>query len=71
MSQKDDTSDNNHTSQLRSQLDRALDRSSIMRDIIARYERLHLLESVTGPSHRTRLLRREIAQMESELRFAP
>ncbi len=71
MNHNDDTSDNHQTSQLLSQLDRALDRSSIMRDIITRYERVHLLESITGPSRRTRLLRQEIAQMESELRFTP
>ena len=71
MNRKADASDNQQTSQLLSQLDRALDRSSIMRDIVSRYERLHLLESITGPSRRTRLLRQEIAQMESELRFAP
>ena len=70
MTRKDDTTDNLHTSQLLSQLDRALDRSSIMRDIVAGYERLRLLESVTGPSRRTRLLRREIAQRESRLHYA-
>ncbi|MDJ0776249.1 MAG: hypothetical protein QNJ85_00200 [Gammaproteobacteria bacterium] len=55
------------TSQLLSQLDMALDRSSIMRDIVAGYERLRMLESLTGPTRRTRLLRQEIARMESQL----
>ena len=70
MKQKTESTDHHRTSQLLSQLDNALDRSSILRDIIAGYERLHLLESLTGPSRRTRLLRREIEQMESRLRFA-
>ena len=70
MNRKEEKSENLRTSHLLSQLDRALDRSSIMRDIVAGYERLHLLESITGPSHRTRMLRQEIAQMESQLRYA-
>ncbi len=70
MSKKNEITDNLRTSQLLSQLDAALDRSSIMREIVAGYERLRLLESLTGPSRRTRLLRREIEQMESQLHYA-
>lgn len=58
------------THQLLSQLDHALDRSCVLREIVEGYERLHLLESITGPSRRTRSLRREIARKESRLRYA-
>lgn len=58
------------TARLLSELDLAIDQLSKMREIVTRYERLHRLESVTGPSRRTRAMRHEIEIMESRLKFA-
>ena len=65
-------SDNNmdashETSRLLSELDQAIDRSSVMRDIIGRYERLRSIENITGPSRLTRIMRTEIRSMEIQL----
>ena len=65
-------SDNNmdashETSRLLSELDQAIDRSSAMRDIIGRYERLRSIENITGPSRLTRIMRTEIRSMEIQL----
>ena len=57
------------TSRLLTALDDALDQSSTMRDIVDKYERLHNIESITGPSIKTRILREEIESMERELRI--
>ena len=57
------------TSRLLTALDDALDQSSTMRDIVDKYERLHNIESIAGPSIKTRILREEIESMERELRF--
>ena len=56
------------TSRLLSELDRAIDRSSVTREIVARYQRLRSIENITGPSRLTRVLRKEIQIMESRLR---
>ncbi len=56
------------TSRLLSELDNAIDQSSVMRGIVNRYERLHYLENLTGPSRQTRVLRKEIELMEIKLR---
>lgn len=66
-------SDNNmdptrETSRLLSELDQAIDSSSVMRDIIGKYERLRSIENITGPSRLTRSMRSEIDSMESQLR---
>ena len=40
------------TAQLLSELDFAIQQLSTMREIVTRYERLHKLESATGPGKR-------------------
>ena len=65
----EDREDNRETARLLTELDRALDESSVMRDIAGKYQRLHDLERITGPSRVTRLLRREIRLLESRLRL--
>lgn len=62
-----DTEITAETSRLLAELDDALNQCSVMRDIIAKYERLHSLECVTGPSCKTRMLRKEIELMERNL----
>ncbi len=57
------------TSHLQSELDLAIDRSSLIREIVSKYERLHSIEQITGPSPRTRLIRSEIAYLEERLHF--
>jgi hypothetical protein len=57
------------TSRLLAALDDVLDQSTVMRDIVDKYERLHRIESITGPSIRTRILREEIESMEREFSF--
>ena len=55
------------TSRLLSELDLAIDQSSVMRDIISKYELLRRIENITGPSRVTQLMRREIQAMETKL----
>ena len=55
------------TSRLLAELDDALDQSSVMRDIVDKYEHLHSIESIAGTSGRTRDLRKEIESMERDL----
>ena len=57
------------TSRLLAELDDALDQSSVMRDIVDKYERLHSIEDVAGTSCRTRDLRKEIESIERDLSF--
>jgi len=57
------------TSRLLAELDAAIDQSSVMRASVDKYQLLHKLESITGPSGKTRTLRREIELMERALRF--
>jgi hypothetical protein len=57
------------TSRLLSELDDVIDHSGVMREIVDRYECLRNLESLTGPSPRTRILRKEIKLMELKLRL--
>jgi hypothetical protein len=57
------------TNRLLAELDEALDQSSIMRDIVDKYERLHSIESIAGASSKTRILREEIELMEREFSF--
>lgn len=57
------------TTRLLSELDLAIDQSSVMRNIVDKYADLHNLESITGPSRLTRIMRKEIQVMESKLRF--
>ena len=55
------------TSRLLAELDDALDQSSVMRDIVDKYERLHSIEDIAGSSCKTRDLRNEVESMEREL----
>lgn len=55
------------TSRLLSELDQAIDQSSVMRDIIGKYEYIRSIENITGPSRLTKIMRKEIQIMESKL----
>ena len=66
----DNGNDTRETTRLLTELDRALDESSVMRDIAGKYQRLHDLERITGPTRITRLLRREIRALENRLKLA-
>ena len=55
------------TSRLLAELDDALDQSSVMRDIVDKYERLHSFEDIAGTSCKTRDLRKEVESMERDL----
>ena len=57
----------NETNRLLSELNRAIDHSSALRDIIRRQEALQELESITGISGKSQSLREEIAQLEQQL----
>ena len=55
------------TSRLLSELDQAIDQSSVMRDIVRKYEYIRSIENLTGPSRFTRIMRKEIQILESRL----
>jgi len=57
------------TTRLLSELDCAIDQSSVMRDIIRKYEHIRSIENITGPSRLTRIMRKEIQILESKLRM--
>jgi hypothetical protein len=57
----------NETNRLLSELELALDHCSTIRAIARHRELLYDLESLTGPSPRTRTLRAEIHQLEQRL----
>ncbi|MDC1287100.1 hypothetical protein N8198_04380 [Gammaproteobacteria bacterium] len=57
----------NETNRLLCELNRAIDHSSALRDIIRRQEALQELESITGISGKSQSLREEIAQLEQQL----
>ena len=59
--------DSSETDHLLCELDLAIGRSSLIREIVSKYERLHSIEQITGPSPRTRLFRSEIAYLEERL----
>ena len=59
--------ESDETGRLLCELDLALDRSSLIREIVSKYERLHSIEQITGPSPRTRFIRSEIAYLEEML----
>lgn len=65
---RDASSPTLETSQLLSQLDQVIDQSSLIRDIVNRWERLHRIEGITGPSRCTKIMRQEIEAMESKLK---
>jgi len=70
MSQTDNTEATSETARLLTELDRALDESSVIRDIASKTQRLHDLERITGPTRFTHLLRREILALENRLKLA-
>jgi hypothetical protein len=59
--------ESSETTRLLSELDLAIEQLSAMREIVTRYEKLHRLESITGPSNRTRVMREEIEKLERRL----
>ena len=67
MTPPDNREEIRETSRLLSELDSAIDRSGVMREIVDKYERLRSIESITGPSRMTRILREEIQVLESRL----
>ena len=69
MRQNNDMEATRETSRLLSELDLAIDESSVMREIISRYEHVRSIEKLTGPSRLTRIMRKEIQILESRLRL--
>lgn len=69
MNQNNNMEATRETSRLLSELDLAIDESSVMRDIINRYEHVRNIEKLTGPSRLTRIMRKEIQILESRLRL--
>ncbi len=69
MRQNNNTDVTCETSRLLSELDLAIDESSVMRDIISKYEYIRSIENITGPSRMTRIMRKEIQLLESRLRL--
>ena len=63
-----DTGVADETSRLLEELDQAIDRCDAIRDIARRWERLHDMECVIGPSRQTRILRKEIMLLEKRIR---
>ena len=55
------------TARLLTELDQAIDRSSLLRSILNRCQRLHDLEQLTGPTRKTRSLRKQIRLLEARL----
>ncbi len=69
MNKPNDMEPAHETSRLLSELDRVIDHSSVMRDILRKYEHIRSIENITGPSRLTRIMRKEIQIMESRLRL--
>jgi hypothetical protein len=69
MNREIDSSITGETRQLLAELDQALNRSDAIRDIVRRWERLHDMETVIGPSRRTRILHKEIMLLERKIHF--
>ena len=63
-----DTSITCETSRLLAELDQAINRSDAIRDLVRRWERLHDMERVIGPSRKTRVLHKEIMLLERRIR---
>ena len=68
MNKYNNTEATSETSRLLTELDQAIDQSSVMREIIRKYEYIRSIENITGPSRLTRIMRKEIELMESKLR---
>ena len=62
-----DPSITGETNRLLAELDQAINRSDAIRDIVRRWERLHDMERVIGPSRRTRVLYKEIMLLERRI----
>jgi len=63
-----DSTITHETSRLLVELDQAINRSDAIRDIVRRWERLHDMECVIGPSRKTRVLHKEIMLLERRIR---
>ncbi len=59
------------TSRLLAELEQAIHRSDAIRDIVHRWERLHDMERVIGPSRKTRILHKEILLLETRISHSP
>jgi len=59
-----DSTITHETSRLLAGLDQAINRSDAIRDIVRRWECLHDMERVIGPSRKTRVLHKEILLLE-------
>ena len=70
MDKNQDPEDLAETSDLLSDLDNIIDQSSLVRDIVIRYQHLHNIEQVTGPCKSTEFLRRQIVNLENRLQSA-
>ncbi len=68
MNKYNNTEATSETSRLLTELDQVIDQSSVMREIIRKYEYIRSIENITGPSRLTRIMRKEIQLMESKLR---
>ena len=55
------------TSRLLAELDRAISRSDAVRDIVRRWQLLHDMERVIGPSRMTRVLHKQIMLLERRI----
>ncbi len=63
-----DSTITHETSRLLAELDQAINRSDAIRNIVRRWERLHDMELVIGPSRKTRVLHKEIMLLERRIR---
>lgn len=63
-----DSTITHETSRLLVELDQALNRSDAIRDIVRRWECLHDMERVIGPSRKSRVLHKEIMLLERRLK---
>lgn len=67
MSQLQTFIDPTSTSQLLSNLSRAIDETKLLRTISSVQSDIYKIESVSGPSMRTRFLRRQLKSLENQL----
>ena len=67
MSQLQTFIDPTSTSQLLSNLNRAIDETKLLRTISSVQSDIYKIESVSGPSMRTRFLRRQLKSLEIQL----
>lgn len=68
MSQLQTFIDPTSTSQLLSNLNRAIDETKLMRTISSVENDIYKIESVSGPSMRTKFLRRQLLSLQNQLK---